>query len=195
MRIRTFTLAAAAASLLLGVAHSAGADSRMRARCEAGNPNPSMHWDAVFDHTTSITQAQLVRRRLKFFGFTGVILEKDYCDDVEIAVPGLDTPGQRADFAKEAMVSHHQVSFEPPDILKQSQPGVVKAVFGYRPTVARAASLQQRIAFVGFREGSDVERLGLHNWRVVILNIPASSQDDFATEARRVGYTVTFLPQ
>jgi hypothetical protein len=68
-------------------------------------------------------------------------------------------------------------------------------VFGYRPTVARASSLQQRIAFAGFREGSDIERLGLHSWRVVILNIPVSSQDDFATEAGRVGYSVTFLPQ
>src|SRR5262249_51653871 len=145
--------------------------------------------------TTSMTQAQNMRRHLKFFGFTGVILEKDYCDDIEVAVPGLDSRNDRANFAQEAMASHHQVSFEPPDLLKSSRPGITKAVFGYRPTVARAGDLQQRMAFVGFREGSDIERLGLHSWRVVILNIPTTAQADFAAEAARVGYTITFLPQ
>jgi hypothetical protein len=48
---------------------------------------------------------------------------------------------------------------------------------------------------VGFWEGSDIERLGLHSWRVVMYNIPASGKDGFAAEARGAGYRVTFVPQ
>ena len=192
---RTFlSLAAAATLLLLVVAQAPGQPGRGAQGCNT-NANTSLHWNVVFGHTTSTWQATLLRRPLQRLGFQGIQLEKDYCDDVELAVPGADSPTIRAQLVKEADQSHIGISFEPPDILKRPDRDVVKAVFGVRPTLARASKLQLDIAHVGFREGSDIERLGLHSWRVVLYNIPQSSKDSFAAEAASVGYQVTFLPQ
>src|SRR5205085_11342176 len=50
----------------------------------------SLHWDAVFAHVSSLSEAQVLEKRLQHFGYKNVTFEKDWCDDVEIAVPGLD---------------------------------------------------------------------------------------------------------
>jgi hypothetical protein len=192
--LKRILMPAAAAALLLLVATQASGRPTAGKQCSA-NPNSSLHWNAVFGHATSTWQATLLRRRVQAAGFRGVQLRKDYCDDVELEVVGVDTTADRKSFAKKVVSAGFQASFEPPDILKRSQPGIVKAVFGTRPTVARAATLQLDMARVGFREGSDIERLGLHSWRVVIYNIPVESRDSFAAEARSVGYSITFLPQ
>jgi hypothetical protein len=192
---RFLTMAAAAALLLFVVGQATGGPGRAKQRCGSPIPNPSEHWNAVFSHATSTWQASLQRRRLRPLGFKGINLEKDYCDDVELAVPGVDTPGIRNDLVKEADASHVNISFEPPDILKRSRPGFVKAIFGTRPTLDRANKLQWDIGHVGFREGSDIERLGLHSWRVVLYNIPQDQQDSFAAEAAQVGFDVTFVQQ
>jgi hypothetical protein len=191
---RFLTMAAAAACLLLVVGQATGGPGRAKQACSRP-PNSSEHWNAVFSHTTSTWQATLQRRHLQPLGFRGIIFEKDYCDDVELAVPGVDSSGMRNDLVKEADASHVSVSFEPPDILKRSRPGIVKAIFGIRPTLARANKLQWDIGHVGFREGSDIERLGLHSWRVVLYNIPQDEQDSFAAEAASVGFHVTFVQQ
>jgi hypothetical protein len=195
MARRFLITAAAAALLLLGVSQASGGPDRATQRCGQPIGNPSEHWNAVFGHATSFWQGVLQRRGIQHFGFRGIQLEKDYCDDIELAVPGVDTPGVRNNLVKEADASHVHVSFEPPDILKRSQPGVVKALFGIRPTLSRANKLQYDVGHVGFREGNDIERLALHSWRVVVYNIPAGGQDDFAAEAARVGFHVTFVPQ
>lgn len=187
--------AAAAALVLLAVTQASGGPTRAKQRCGKPNANPSEHWNAVFGHATSTWQAVLMRRPLQKYGFRGIQLQKDYCDDVELAVPGVDTPDIRKELVKEAVASRVCISFEPPDILKRSRPGIVKAVFGMRPTLARVNRLQCDIAYVGFREGSDIERLGLRSWRVVIYNIPVSSEESFAAEAKASGFRVTFVPQ
>jgi hypothetical protein len=191
---RFLTVAAAAALLLFAVSQASGGFSRTKQGCSA-RPNSSLHWNAVFGHVTSLWQGVLQKRRIQGSGFTGIQFEKDYCDDIELAVPGADTPAVRGELVKEATASHLSISFEPPDILKRSQPEIWKAIFGSRPTLSRANKLQSDIADVGFHEGSDIERIALHAWRVVVYNIPTSSQDDFAAEARSVGYRVTFVPQ
>ncbi len=191
---RFLTVAAAAALLLFAVSQASGGFSRTKQGCSA-RPNSSLHWNAVFGHVTSLWQGVLQKRRIQGSGFTGIQFEKDYCDDIELAVPGADTPAVRGELVKEATASHLSISFEPPDILKRSQPGIWKAIFGSRPTLSRANKLQSDIADVGFHEGSDIERIALHAWRVVLYNIPTSSRDDFAAEARSVGYRVTFVPQ
>jgi hypothetical protein len=136
-----------------------------------------------------------MRRRIQAGGFAGLQFKKDYCDDIEVIVPGADTSAIRNQLVQEADQAHVAISFEPPDILKRPDQDVVKAVFGTRPTLSRANKLQQDIAHVGFREGTDIERLGLHNWRVVLYNVPVRDEQNFAAEAASVGYRVTFLPQ
>jgi hypothetical protein len=188
-------MAAAAALLLFAVSQASGGPGVAKQRCGQPIPSSSLHWNAVFGHATSQWQGVLQRRGIQHFGFTGIQLKKDYCDDIEVAVPGADTPTVRNELVKEADASRINISFEPPDILKRSDRDVVKAVFGIRPTLSRANRLQWEVAHVGFREGNDIERLGLHSWRVVLYNIPVREQDSFAAEAASVGFHVTFVPQ
>lgn len=189
---RALILAAVAGGLLFGVAQATGSPARKQQGCRA-YPNSSLHWRAVFWQTTSRTQALREVPRFERIGFRNIILEKDYCDDIEIAV---SVPHSALDeIAREAMQGGRTVSFEPPDILKASRPGIVKAVFGTLPTLSRANRLQLDMAWHGFKEGSDIERLGLRSWRVVIYNLPESSESSFAAEAAAVGYHVTFVPQ
>jgi hypothetical protein len=191
---RTLTLAAAAALLLLVATQAFGQPGSAKQGC-SGAPNPSLHWNAVFAHATSTWQATLMKRRVQGAGFGGLQFKKDYCDDVEVIVPGADTTAIRNELVQEADQVHVGISFEPPDILKRPDNDVVKAVFGLRPTLSRANRLQLDIAHVGFREGTDIERVALHSWRVVLYNVPVKDAQNFAAEAASVGYRVTFLPQ
>jgi hypothetical protein len=191
---RTLTLAAVAALLLLVGTQAFGQPGSAKQGC-TGSPNPSLHWNAVFAHATSLWQVTLMRRRIQSAGFGGVQFKKDHCDDIEVIVPGADTPAIRNELVREADLTRVGISFEPPDILKRPDRDVFKAVFGVRPTLSRANRLQLDIAHVGFREGTDIERLALHSWRVVLYNVPVKDAQNFAAEAASVGYRVTFLSQ
>jgi hypothetical protein len=191
---RALILAAVTGALVFAVAQASGSGQRKEQGCHP-IPSPSKHWDAVFFHVTSKSQAIPYLRKLQHIGFTDIQLEKDACDDLEIGFTGVDSPNSRTTIAQEAMQGGRTVSFEPPDIAKGSRDGIVKAVFGTLPTLSRANNLQLDMAWHGFREGSDIERLGLHSWRVVVYNLPVSSESSFAAEATAVGYHVTFVPQ
>ena len=158
-------------------------------------PDPGPHWKAVFGHVSSVSEAVTLKKKIAAKAFQNITFKKDYCDDIEVVVIGLDTPKQRWEFVLETgSAGLHQVSFEPPDTQKTSNPDLAKAVFGTRPTLARANELQQRIATSGYREGSDIEKLSPRRWRVVIYDIPKSATAGMQREARRAGFTVTFVP-
>jgi hypothetical protein len=151
----------------------------------------STHWEAVFGHRTSVAEALLLRRELEAKAFKGIQLERDYCDDIELEIPGLDTPAERLAFQNETGTSGVPVSFEPPDNQKPNGPGEVTAVFGHRPTLKRASDLLGDVAVKGWRE-VDIVRVSLHDWKVVLHHVPQSGEADFAAEARGGGYTVTY---
>ena len=138
-----------------------------------------------------MAEAILLRRQLEAKAIKGIQLERDYCDDVELEVPGLDSPAERQAFASEADASGVPVSFEQPDNQKPNAPGEVSAVFGHRPTLKRASDLLGEVAVKGWRE-VDIVRVALHDWKVVLYHVPANAQGDMAAEARTAGYTVTF---
>jgi hypothetical protein len=190
--IRRGALAGVALACAALVAMLPTASGRARQGCNLV-PDSSTHWEAVFGHTTSLTQAILMRKGLIVKGYRNVQFEKDYCDDVELYVPGLDFQ-LRKTFASEGEKNGVQVTFEPPDNLKGNGPGEVTAVFGHRPTLKRANALQQAAATKGFRENSDVVRLALHDWKVVVTHVPADGKSDFAAEAKSGGFPVSFEP-
>jgi hypothetical protein len=178
-----------AASALLGLAlagTSSAGDS-----CTVADT--STHWDAVFGHVTSRSQALVLKEKAQSVGFRGIILYQDWCDDIQVSVPGVNTPKIRREFAIEAVSVGFQVSFEPPESQKRPRAGFVKAVFGTRPTLARADELRRDIAELGWREGADIERLGVNKWRVVMYGIPAKVRASFAAQTRKAGFRVTFL--
>ncbi len=178
-------LAAAALTAALPPASAGTLD-----RCS--RTDTSLHWEAVFGHVSSLSEATVLKRRINKTGFPGVEFEQDYCDDIEVIIVGLDTPTMRKAFAKEA--GGYQVSFEPPDILKRPHPGFVKAVFGVEPTLKRAEALRARMAQSNFREGADIEKLAQRRWRVVFYNIPRNVSRAFAAEARHAGFRgITFV--
>jgi hypothetical protein len=151
----------------------------------------STHWEAVLGHRTSIAEAVLLRRELQAKAFKGIQLERDYCDDIELAIPGLDSPAERDAFAQEAGASGVAFSFEQPDNQKPNGPGEATAVFGHRPTLKRASDLLGEVARKGWHE-ADIVRVSLHDWKVVFRHVPVSSQGSFASEASGAGYRVTF---
>jgi hypothetical protein len=150
----------------------------------------SLHWDAVFGHVSSLSEALVFRKRLQHFGYKNVTFEKDWCDDIEVAVPGVDTAGVRREFAMEAEKVGLDVSFEPPHTYKRPHRGYVKAVFGTRPTLMRANELQQALAHKGFREATDIERQSAHEWRVVLYRVPERLRKSFRKEVVSAGFEV-----
>jgi hypothetical protein len=165
-------------------------------RAEAAAPvcaklkETSLHWDAVFAHVSSLSQAQVLRGQIAHYGFQHVIFDKDWCDDVEVLIPGLDTPTQRRAFAEEAVAVGFQVSYEPPYTYRKPHRGYLKAIFGIEKTLSRANDLQRSLAQHGYREATDIERINSRTWHVVLYRIPARLQAQFAAEAKRAGFPV-----
>jgi hypothetical protein len=187
---RLFVVAGlACAALAVALPSASGRPTVRRDTCV--NPDTGTRWEAVFAHTTSISQATLIRRQLAAKGFRGIKFEKDYCDDIELIVSGPDSPAQRKALAREGDSVAAPVSFESPDNQKPNRPGDVTAVFAHLPTLSRASSVQGDIAVMGWRE-SDIVRVALHDWKVIVAHIPAGVESGFAAEAKRVGYKVTF---
>jgi len=138
-----------------------------------------------------MAEAILLRRQLEAKAFKGIQLERDYCDDVELEIPGFDNPSDRDAFAQEAGTSGVAFSFEPPDNQKPNHPGEMTAVFGHRPTLKRASDLLGEVAQKGWHD-SDVVRVSIHDWKVVVRHVPVSVESSFASEASGAGYSVTF---
>jgi hypothetical protein len=180
-------LLAGALSLALGLS---AASAKKLDNCSQNDT--SLHWEAVFGHVTSLDQAIVVQKHLAKLGYKNIGFERDACDDIEIQVPGVDTPAQRSSFAVEASRAQVPVSFEAPDNVKTVGPGEATAVFGRLPTLKRANTLLLAMATVGFRENADIVRLGIHNWMVVMYRIPKSVSSAFAAEARKSHFSVTF---
>jgi hypothetical protein len=138
-----------------------------------------------------MAEAKVLRRQIETHAIKGIQLEREYCDDVELEIPGFDLPAQRAAFFLEARTSGVTVAFEPPDNQKRNAAGEVSAVFGHRPTVKRASDLLLDVAAKGWRE-ADLVRVSREDWKVVLRHIPQSAKSDFAAEAKGGGYTITF---
>jgi hypothetical protein len=181
--------AVACAALAVALPGASGRQTVRRDTCT--NPDTGTHWEAVFAHTTSVTQGMVIQRQLAVNGFRGTKLERDSCDDIEVTVSGPDSPAQRKALAREADSVGVPVSFEPQDSQKQNALGEVTAVFRHLPTLKRASALQGAIAVQGWRE-SDIVRAALHDWKVIVAHIPVSVERGFAAEAKSAGYTVTF---
>jgi hypothetical protein len=184
---RAFALAALSGTALAVSLPAASGRPAVRAD-NCAQPDTSTHWEAVFAHATSVSQAIPIRRALAAKGFKGIQLEVDSCDDIELAVSGVDSPAQRQALAREA---HGAVSFESQDGQKQNRSGEVTAVFGVLPTLKRASTLQGAIAVKGWHE-NDIVRVSLHSWKVIVAHVPVGTKVSFAAEARRAGYKVTF---
>jgi hypothetical protein len=180
------------AALAVVLPSASGDSGTARGRIFCGPfPDSSTHWEAVLGHRSSVAEAILLRRELESHAIKGIQFEKDYCDDVELVIPGFDSPTERQEFFDEARASGVAVSFEAPDNQKTNAPGEVTAVFGHRPTVKRAGDLLADVAAKGWRE-ADVVRVSLRDWKIVLRHVPQSGQADFAAEARGGGYTVTY---
>jgi hypothetical protein len=151
----------------------------------------STHWEAVLGHRTSVAEANLLRSQLQAKAIKGIQLERDYCDDIELEIPGLDDAGTRDAFFNEAHQSGVQVSFESPDSEKPNHSGEATAVFGHRPTLKRASDLMLEVASKGWRE-ADIVRVSLHDWKVVFRHVPVSGEAGFSAEAKGGDYTVTY---
>jgi hypothetical protein len=178
------------AALVVGIPSGVGGRKQGCGRLTDSNT----HWKAVFGHVTSTTQAVVIRKALAVKGYRNIQFAKHYCDDVLLAVSGLDSYALRKSFATEGEKNDVQVTFDPPDALRANGPGEVNAVFGRRPTLKRANVLQQAVATKGYREYNDIIRGGLHDWKVIVGHVSANATSEFAAEARRAGFSVTFEP-
>jgi len=67
---------------------------------------------AVFGHRQSPAAAQKLLQQAAAAGFQGLRVQQDSCGDWEVDLYGLQTPGQRRDFAAEARKAGFHVTFE-----------------------------------------------------------------------------------
>jgi hypothetical protein len=186
LRRLAILLAAAVCGLL---AASAGPAGGAAAACQRLKET-SLHWDAVFGHVSSLSEAVVLRSKVAHYGFKNVEFEQDWCDDVEVLITGVDVPGQQRAFFEEAFAVGFSVSFEPPYTYRTPRRGYVKAIFGTFPTLSRANALQRALATKGYRQGTDVERLDARHWRVVLYRIPEREQAKFSAEVKAAGFRV-----
>ena len=178
-----------AAAVFGPLAASAGPAGGAAAACQRLKET-SLHWDAVFGHVTSLSEAIVLRRKIAHYGFKNVGFEQDWCDDVEVTIAGVDVPAQQRAFFEEAFAVGFSVSFEPPYTYRTPHRGYLKAIFGTFPTLSRANAFQRALATKGYRQGTNIERLDARNWRVVLYRIPVREQEKFSAEAKAAGFPV-----
>jgi hypothetical protein len=150
----------------------------------------SLHWDAVFGHVSSMSEAIVLRHKVERYGFQHIQFERDWCDDVEVSVAGLDQPEQRRAFFEEAFSAGFPISFEPPYTFRKKARGYVNALFAVSPTLKRANAFQVALARKGYREGTDIVRVNAREWHVLLYKIPIHVQAKFAAKAKAAGFRV-----
>jgi hypothetical protein len=178
-------LALAACALLVGAAPAATPPPTCHKLVET-----SLHWDAVFGHVSSLSEAIVLRNKVGRYGFKHVQFEKDWCDDVEVSIAGLDKPEQRHSFFLEATSANFHVSFEPPYTFRKKARGYVNAVFAISPTLKRANVFQRALARSGYWDGTDIVRVNAREWHVVLYKIPIRVKAKLAANAKAAGFRV-----
>jgi hypothetical protein len=178
-------VAVAGCAAAVGISPAAGAP----VTCQKLNET-SLHWDAVFGHVSSLSEAIVLRQKVARYGFKNIQLEKDWCDDVEVSIAGFDKPTVRKAFFDEAFSAGFPVSFEPPYTYRKKARGYVNALFAISPTLKRANEFQIALARKGFREGTDIVRVSATEWHVVLYKVPVGVQAKFAAQARAAGFRV-----
>lgn len=183
-------LAPLAALLLAAAALAAASAPSADAAC--GAARSPRHVAAVFGYDGTPAAAEARANAARRHGFRFVRVRQVDCGIWEVAVDGLDTPSQQAEFAREASrsglpgVSYDTLHGPPPP----SRPGTVRAVFGRFAAVAPANARLQRAAGAGFRIINLLRRGDAYT--VEVLGIPFARSREFAAQARAAGLPVSF---
>ncbi len=127
------------------------------------------------------------------------MIERDGCDDYELAVPGgtdITTQKQRRSFVAEARSAHFGVTWEAPCCATGSDSGSEwEAVFGHEPTLERATALQLRMMGRGF-VSVEVEQDAAGDSEVEVpggTGLQTRAQrKGFAVEAKSARFRVSF---
>jgi hypothetical protein len=144
---------------------------------------------ADFGHRQTTAAARELAVRAERVGFKGLVVQRRGCNDFAVVLPGLRHMRQAREFRQEAS----QAGF-PVEIDCRSHPveGGLAAVFGHRPTRRAALRLQAEAEHVGFR-GLRVQQDRCDDWEVDLYGIKTrADRQEFAAEARRVGFRIVF---
>jgi hypothetical protein len=146
---------------------------------------------AVFGDRRTEAAAAALAARAQHNGFQGLTVERRGCRDYAVVLYGLQSLRQAGEFTAEAASVGYRVRIE---CRSHPSQGGVAAVFGHRRTKLAALRLQARAQRRGFL-GLQVQQDRCGDWEVDLYGLQTPTQRrEFAAEARREGFHVTYEP-
>lgn len=152
-------------------------------------------WAAVLARTTTAQRALALQQRAIAAGFGQSVLVQPRPEVYEVVLFGFPDKAGATSIYLEARARGFRSSAVPNDGPCDDLSGDWEADFGHTATRAEAAALLARVQAAGFRDGSKIEIDEPDNFEVAVEGIESTSQfADFAAEALRAGFVVSFEP-
>jgi cell division septation protein DedD len=144
--------------------------------------------EAVFGRFKTLAQANAYLAKVKASGFVNAEVFPDCPSGYKVSLRGFESFDSAAALQDEARRAKFLPTIE--CIQGKDDVGELEAVFGHRPTRSEASDLATLMAARGFT-GAQLESDPCGGFEVMIKGFTDRSQaDDFAAEARAVGFDV-----
>jgi len=152
-------------------------------------------WAAVLARTTTAERALVLQKKAAAAGFGQSVIVQPRPDVYEVVLFGFSDEAGAVSIYLEAKARGFRSSPILNDGPCDDLNGDWEADFGHTVTRGEADALLARLRAAGFREGSEIEMDEPDNLEVAIAGIQSTSQfADFAAEALRAGFIVSFEP-
>ncbi len=188
MRVIRLIAVVAGLGALLAVVPGIGSSSSGASKQTCGRVEFVSQLEAVFGRFKTLAQANAYRAKLVSAGFTNADVIPDCPSGYKVSLRGMESFDTAVALQDEARRVNYHPTIE--CIQGKDDVGELEAVFGHRPTRSEASDLATRMAALGF-VGAKLESDPCGGFEVMIKGFTDRAQaDDFAAEARAVGFGV-----
>jgi hypothetical protein len=191
VRVPRLIAAVAGVGALLAVAPGIGSSSSGQSRAaqqQCGRVEYVSQLEAVFGRFKTLAQANAYTTKVKAAGFSNAAVLPDCPSGYKVTLRGMESFDIAVALQDEARHANFFLTIE--CVQGKDDVGELEAVFGHRPTRSEASDLATLMAARGFT-GAQFESDPCGGFEVMIKGFTDRSQaDDFAAEARAVGFDV-----
>jgi hypothetical protein len=189
VRVLRLVAAVAGVGALLAVAPGVGSSSSGGSRqTTCGRVEFVSQLEAVFGRFKTLTQANAYRTKVVGAGFVNAEVFPDCPSGYKVSLRGFESFDTAVALQDEARRANFFPTIE--CIQGKDDVGELEAVFGHRPTRSEASDLATLMAARGFT-GAQLESDPCGGFEVMIKGFTDRTQaDEFAAEARAVGFDV-----